>query len=121
LYTLVVTDNNDCDATAQVQVLVNRRRNVYAPNVFSPNEDGENDFFMIFGKGVQEIQSLQIYDRWGSQLFIGEHLAANDEQVGWDGRYRGSAMTPAVFVWWAKVEFVDGAVEVFYGDVTLVR
>jgi len=120
-YTLVVTDNNDCEATARVQVLVNRRRNLYAPNVFSPNDDGENDYFMLFGKGVQEIQSLQIYDRWGSQLFIGEHFAANDEQAGWDGQYRGSAMAPAVFVWWAKVVFVDGAVEVFYGDVTLVR
>jgi gliding motility-associated-like protein len=121
LYTLVVTDNNDCTATARVQVRVNRNRNLYAPNVFSPNDDGENDYFMLFGKGVKEIQSLQVFDRWGSQLFNGEHLAANDEQAGWDGNYRGSALTPAVFVWWAKVEFVDGAVEIFYGDVTLVR
>ncbi len=121
LYTLVVTDDNDCTATARVQVRVNRNRNLYAPNVFSPNDDGENDYFMLFGKGVKEIQSLQVYDRWGSQLFIGEHLAPNDEQAGWDGSYRGSALTPAVFVWWAKVEFVDGAVEIFYGDVTLVR
>ena len=120
-YALVVTDLNGCEAEAKVQVKVNRKRNIYAPNVFSPNDDGQNDYFMIFGKGVKEIQTLQVFDRWGDELYLGEHLAAGDEQAGWNGTYRGSAMTPAVFVWWAKVEFVDGAVEVFYGDVTLVR
>jgi gliding motility-associated-like protein len=120
-YTLLVTDANGCDAEAQVLVRVNRKRNIYAPNVFSPNDDGENDFFMLFGKGVKEIQKLQVFDRWGDALYEGEHLQAGDENAGWDGRHRGDAMTPAVFVWWARVEFVDGVVEVFYGDVTLVR
>jgi gliding motility-associated-like protein len=120
-YSLIVTDVNGCEAEAQVQVRVNRKRNIYAPNVFSPNDDGKNDHFMIFGKGVKEIQTLQVFDRWGEALFIGEHLQANDEQSGWDGTHRGDPMTPAVFVWWARVEFVDGTLEVFYGDVTLVR
>lgn len=120
-YLVVVTDKNDCNAQARVQVRVDRRRNIYAPNVFTPNGDGENDFFMIFGKGVEEIQTLQIFDRWGSELWLGEHLTAGDETAGWDGNYRGSPVNPAVFVWWARVKFVDGDVELFYGDVTVLR
>jgi gliding motility-associated-like protein len=120
-YSLLVTDENGCEAEAKVQVRVNRQRNIYAPNVFSPNDDGVNDRFIIYGKGVQEIQSLQIFDRWGDQLFLGEHLQQGDEQSGWDGSYKGTAMTPAVFVWWARVVFVDGDVEFVSGDVTLVR
>lgn len=120
-YLVVVTDTNDCSAEARVQVRVDRHRNIYAPNVFTPNQDGQNDYFMIFGKGVEEIQTLRIFDRWGSELWHGEHLAAGDETAGWDGSYRGSPMNPAVFVWWAKVKFVDGEVDIFYGDVTIVR
>jgi gliding motility-associated-like protein len=114
-------DENGCQATAQVQVRVNRQRDLYAPNVFSPNDDGENDRFMLYARGVKEIQSLQVFDRWGNALFLGEHLQPGDEQAGWDGTYRGDPMTPAVFVWWARVEFVDGEVEVVKGDITLVR
>jgi gliding motility-associated-like protein len=120
-YNVVVVDENGCQATAQVQVRVNRQRDLYAPNVFSPNDDGENDRFMLYARGVKEIQSLQVFDRWGNALFLGEHLQPGDEQAGWDGTYRGDPMTPAVFVWWARVEFVDGEVEVVKGDVTLVR
>ncbi|MCB0526499.1 MAG: gliding motility-associated C-terminal domain-containing protein [Saprospiraceae bacterium] len=121
VYMLVVTDQNGCDAEAQVQVLVNRKRNVYAPNIFSPNQDGVNDIFTIFGKNVREIQTLQIFDRWGNEVFLKEHFQASNESTGWDGNFRGSAMNPAVFVWWAKVEFTDGEVELYHGDVTLVR
>ncbi|MBL7828274.1 MAG: PKD domain-containing protein [Saprospiraceae bacterium] len=120
-YVLEVEDKNGCSAQAPVQVRVDRRRNIYAPNVFSPNDDGQNDWFMIFGKGVREIQSLQVYDRWGTELWRGEGLEIGDEPSGWNGAYRGSPMAPAVFVWWAKIEFIDGQVELFKGDVTLVR
>ena len=120
-YALIVRDVNGCDAEAQVQVRVDRKRNLYAPNVFSPNGDGENDFFTLFARGVKEIQALRVYDRWGSELFLGEHLQQGDEQSGWDGTFRGSPLSPAVFVWWAKVEFADGEVEIYYGDITLVR
>ncbi|MCC7246131.1 MAG: gliding motility-associated C-terminal domain-containing protein [Saprospiraceae bacterium] len=120
-YNLLLTDVNGCSAEAQVLVFVNQKHRIYAPNAFSPNGDGVNDFFMIFGKGVKEIRALQVYDRWGEALFHGEHLQANDEQKGWEGNYRGDPMTPAVFVWVARVEFLDGAVEMFSGDVTLMR
>lgn len=120
-YHLTIEDQNGCIAEANVLVRVNRRRNLYAPNIFSPNGDGENDRFLIYGKGVAEIQTLRIFDRWGNQLFLNEHFQPNEESQGWDGRYRGQDMNPGVFVWQAVIEFVDGAVEVYAGDVTLYR
>jgi len=120
-YVLKIKDLNGCPATASVQVRVNRRRNIYAPNIFSPNGDGENDRFTLYGKGVRDVRTLRIYDRWGAELFLAEHLPLNSEPAGWDGGYRGVALNPAVFVWIAVVEFVDGEVEVLKGDVTLMR
>ncbi len=121
IYRLQITDLNGCTAEADVVVQVDRRRNLYAPTIFSPNGDGENDRFLLFGRGVAEIQTLRIFDRWGNQLFLNEHFQPNDENEGWDGRYRGQDMNPAVFIWQAVIRFVDGAVEVYAGDVTLYR
>ncbi len=120
-YLLTVRDVNDCSAQARVQVRVNRQRNIYAPNVFSPNDDGENERFIIYGKGVKEIRTLQIFDRWGSLLWRADSLTAGDENAGWDGTSRGEPMNPAVFVWWAEIEFIDGLKEIYFGDVTVVR
>ncbi len=73
-YRLVVTDLSGCTAQASVNIQVDRRRDVYAPNVFSPNGDGLNDRFTIYGRGITEIKLLQVFDRWGNQLFLGERL-----------------------------------------------
>jgi gliding motility-associated-like protein len=121
VYTLTISDLSGCEAQAKIQLRVDRTRNVYAPNVFSPNGDNENDRFLIFGKGVVDVRSLMVFDRWGTQVFGETHFPINDESAGWDGTFRGNLLNPAVFVWVAEIEFVDGAVELFSGDVTLLR
>jgi gliding motility-associated-like protein len=121
VYTLKISDLSGCETQAKIQLRVDRTRNVYAPNVFSPNGDNENDRFLIFGKGVVDVRSLMVFDRWGTQVFGATHFPINDESAGWDGTFRGGALNPGVFVWVAEIEFVDGAVELFSGDVTLLR
>lgn len=120
-YRLRILDKDGCPAEATVVVQVNRRRSLYAPNIFSPDGDGINDRFMLFGRGVTTVRALRIFDRWGNQLYLNEDMAINDESIGWDGTFRGQPMQPGVYVWQAEVEFVDGAVEVFAGDVTVYR
>lgn len=121
-YTLTVTDAGGCTGSATVEVLVNRRLEVYAPNVISPNSDGLNEGFTLFGgAGAVLIRTLEVFDRWGSLVWRGENLPLNDESLGWDGRVRGQAATPGVFVWTAVVEFVDGSREQFSGDVAVMR
>ncbi len=120
-YTLKITDLTGCTATDRTQLRVDRKRLVYAPNIFSPNGDGINDKFLLYGKGVVEVRTLRIFDRWGAELFLAEHLEIGKESSGWDGNFGGTALNPAVFVWQAEVEFIDGEVEIFSGDVTLMR
>jgi len=120
-YRLRILDKDGCPAETTVVVQVNRRRSLYAPNIFSPDGDGYNDRFLLFGRGVTIVRALRIFDRWGNQLYLNEDMAINDESIGWDGTYRGQPMQPGVYVWQAEVEFVDGAVEVFAGDVTVYR
>jgi gliding motility-associated-like protein len=122
-YSIEITTLNGCTDEDKVTVLVDRRRQVYIPNVFSPNLDGSNDIFTVYAKPgtVRTIRSLQIFDRWGDALFILEDFPPNSPTQGWDGTYRGSPMNPAVFVWMVEIEFMDGQVELYKGDVTIVR
>jgi gliding motility-associated-like protein len=120
-YRLVVTDLSGCTAEASVNVQVDRRRDVYPPNVFSPDGDGLNDRFTIYGRGVTEIKLLQVFDRWGNQLFLGERLTPGEESQGWDGSYRGQEMGPGVYVWVAVLVFIDGEELVLSGDISIVR
>lgn len=120
-YVLVITTLEGCTATDKVLVVVDRSRNVYAPNIFSPDGDGTNDRFTLFAKGVVNIKQLRVYDRWGTALFLGENLMPNNESEGWDGSFRGDILNPGVFVWFAELEFIDGQTELFSGDVTIKR
>lgn len=123
-YQLIVTDANGCTATAGVQVLIDKRRWVYAPNVFSPNDDGVNDWFTLFGnRQLVLIENLSVFDRWGNKTWQVTDLRPNDEYKGWDGKAArgGEKVMPGVFVWTAKVRYLDGTSEVLSGDVTVVR
>ena len=122
-YMIQVVDNNGCRDEDMVVVKVDRRRHVYIPNVFTPNEDGFNDKFSVFPKPgtVRSIRSLAIFDRWGEQLFVAENFNPYDGLIGWDGTFKGQPLNPGVFVWVVEVEFIDGVVELYKGDVTISR
>jgi len=120
-YNISIEDLNGCRAEDRILVQVSRKRHIYPPTVFSPDEDGENDRFTLYAKGVREIRRLAIFDRWGEEVFVRKNFQPNDATLGWDGTFRGSPVNPAVFVWAAEVEYVDGEVEVIYGDVTVLR
>ncbi|MCB9274756.1 MAG: gliding motility-associated C-terminal domain-containing protein [Lewinellaceae bacterium] len=121
-YLVRVVDNNGCAAQDQLILFLNKKRNIFVPNVFSPNGDGANDVFMAFaGPDVVKIRSFLVFNRWGESVFEVYGPPPNDPNYGWDGTYRGELYNGAVFAWFAEVEFVDGVVELFKGDVTLLR
>ncbi len=92
-------------------------KNVYLPNIFSPNDDGQNDEFCLYATERCEQFVLRVYDRWGELLF--ESQQANP---CWDGNYRGRSMSTGVYIW--IVEFHSDRTfsrEILKGSVTLLR
>ena len=121
-YHIAVVDTNGCMAMDKITVIVNEERPFYAPTGFSPNGDGTNDRFLLYaGPDVVNVKTFRIFDRWGNLVFFAQDFPPNDPNFGWDGAFEGRPMNPAVFVWKAEVDFVDGTSGAFYGDVTLVR
>jgi gliding motility-associated-like protein len=110
-----------CVGADQILIQVANNRKIYIPNTFSPNFDGINDYFMVFAKqGVQRIARLDIFDRFGGQIYSRTNLQPNDEQAGWDGTYRGKRVQTGVYVFFVEIEFIDGDVQLFKGDVLVV-
>ncbi|MBK8564678.1 MAG: gliding motility-associated C-terminal domain-containing protein [Saprospiraceae bacterium] len=122
-FTLTIWDENGCPLEDKLTIVVNKELDIYAPTAFSPNGDGNNDRFTIFARksSVRTIKRMQLFDRFGEKVFEQVAFNPNDEPMGWNGTFEGQAMNPGVFVWKAEIEFIDGRVEVLYGDVVLVR
>lgn len=118
----VVDTVNSCTATDHIFLTVRKDRRIYIPNAFSPNGDGVNDQFMIFGgKGVKSVRSFRVFSRSGALVHEARNLMPNDETYAWDGAFRGQRLSSGVFVFAAEIEFLDGIVEVFKGDLMLIR
>ena len=63
-------DANGCFYETETLVIVNKEKGIYIPNVFSPNDDGVNDFFTVYANPFLEIvEELMVFDRWGNKGF----------------------------------------------------
>ncbi|GAB4498420.1 MAG: hypothetical protein OHK0019_33680 [Saprospiraceae bacterium] len=122
-HVITVRDSNGCVARDEMIVQVNKKRLVYIPNIFTPgSNDPLNSVLMIQGgTGVVKVRKWQIFDRWGEAVFIREDFQTDDPAFAWDGRIKGEEGHTGVYVWYAEIEFIDGSVELFKGDVTLMR
>lgn len=123
-YTLLVTNENGCTAEATVFVALDANRNVYIPNVFSPNDDGVNDDFRVFAcRGVKSINFARLYDRWGGLVYESDSLLPSclDGTKLWDGEKRGQELNPGVYVYMIEITFLDEVTLLYRGDVTIVR
>ena len=121
-YKLTVRDSVGCQASDDITVFVEKQRRVFIPTSFSPNGDGMNDIFMIYGdQQVKQIKTFQIFNRWGIQVFEAHNFQPNDAANGWDGIFQNKALMPDVFIYYAIVEYKDGKSAIFQGDVTLLK
>lgn len=120
-YPFMYQTTDGCDSLHIIDLIV-QKRHVYVPNIFSPNDDGQNDFFSVFSDAsLENVELLQVYDRWGELVFEKQNFTPNVEKNGWDGNYRGRSVNPGMFVWVLNATFVDGLKLQLKGEVTLIR
>jgi len=122
-YSVTVIDSDGCEASDKIQILIGEDRLVYIPNIFSPNGDGYNDKFGVYvGSGVENIELFSIYDRWGNLVFETKNLDPDDAQFNqWDGKLNLEHVVPGIYVYLAKVNFIDDTSLTYKGSLTLVK
>ena len=118
IYSLQVTDTNGCIASDTIKIIVNPLHNIFIPNAFSPNGDGNNDYFSIKGDlNLIIFFEVKIFDRWGEKVFD-----SNNPYFEWDGTFKGVLETPQVFVYEIKATFLDHYTRNDYkGSLTILR
>jgi len=118
LYNIQSTSDKGCVANSAITVEVIPTYNVYIPNVFTPNGDGKNDYFEVYGdKSIWKFFTVQLYDRWGEKVF-----ESSDMNFEWDGTFKGKPLAPSVYVYEIRIVFIDNHTDKLYkGSVTLLR
>ena len=95
---------------------------IFVPNAFSPNSDGINDVLSVFCRDTKaSVLQMQVFDRWGGLVWEGVEFSVNDNSQGWDGLQGFDSLHPGVYVWTVELQFSDGKVKTFSGDVLLMR
>ncbi|MEL6987050.1 MAG: gliding motility-associated C-terminal domain-containing protein [Bacteroidota bacterium] len=122
VFVIEITDDEGCTALDSVLVRINEVKPVFIPNAFSPNGDFINDMFTVFaGPAVDMIEELRVFNRWGDLVFSRDEFLPNDESVGWDGNFNGRKLNAGVFVYYAKVRFINRETQIYKGDINLIR
>ncbi|HRI00323.1 MAG TPA: PKD domain-containing protein [Saprospiraceae bacterium] len=115
-YTVKVTDEIGCMATATVTVTVTTcESTVFIPNAFSPNGDNKNDVLRVHGPFINSME-LVIVNRWGQEMF-----RTKDQNNPWDGSYQGTMLGPDVFGYCIEYVCPDNSKHAKKGNVSILK
>ena len=119
-----ITATNECDEydECSFMIIINSEAQIFAPSIFSPNGDGENDKFSLFGNShLVSIIELSIFDRFGNRIEFLTNVPINHPSMGWDGTFRGRPCEVGVYSYYARIEDLNAKEIEYFGTITLVR
>jgi gliding motility-associated-like protein len=117
LITLIAYSNHGCPDTSELIITIYEECTFYTPTAFSPDMDGTNDFFQVFGKCISDDFKLYVYDRWGEVIWEGNSI---DDK--WDGRAKDNRYVPiGVYSWLCKYKTTTEVYKERAGIVTIIR
>ncbi|PIQ14342.1 MAG: hypothetical protein COW67_14345, partial [Flavobacteriales bacterium CG18_big_fil_WC_8_21_14_2_50_32_9] len=113
----VTSNNNGCIVQDNFELFLERclEPTIYIPNVFTPNEDGMNDLFLIKGTFISEFEGT-IFNRWGNELFNWKNV-----EEGWNGEYKGELVPDGTYFYIMDVVFENREKKSLTGSVTLLK
>lgn len=124
-FEVTITDVYGCEETETIYLQIVERfvADIYVPNAYNPY--GINGHFKFKGYGnpekIESIELIAIYDRWGNLVFKQENISYEDENYGWDGKYKGINVVQGVYSYILDVNFIDGSSDQKVGNVTIIR
>jgi len=80
--TLTANNEDGCDTSVVIDVATKQVDSYQIPNVFTPNGDGNNDYFIPFPYVNVERAEIEIFNRWGAIVY-----KSSDPEILWDGKH----------------------------------
>ncbi len=120
-YTVTVTNTDGCSGAYSFDVIVIPDYSIFIPNAFTPNGDGANDTWQLFGNltAIKQL-TIQVFNRIGEKVF-----ETNDINFAWNpnvGGYKGSDLPSGVYVYTAQIVWLDNHSDSAYkGSLTIIR
>lgn len=117
-YSVVVTDANKCQALLS-DIEVERCETgecFIASPVITPNADGYNDYFIISCLRDIPTNKLDVYDRWGRQVY-----SVEDYDGLWDGTGTDGELDEGSYMWVLTAYLANGDERQYKGTLTILR
>ncbi len=114
-YTLIARDSVNCADTVKKCVTVEKAGIIFIPNSFSPNGDGNNDVFKVYGVNIQ-LENFSVFNRYGERVFY-----TTDINRGWDGKYKSALCDMGTYYYLVRYRNSEGEKLTMKGDVGLLR
>ncbi|MDZ4663881.1 MAG: gliding motility-associated C-terminal domain-containing protein [Bacteroidota bacterium] len=114
-YTVKATNEFGCTVNDQICIEITQDHLIYVPNSFTPNSDGLNDEFKVYGDGLSIIK-MTIYDRWGKELYFKE-----GDDAMWNGTYKGEMCEEGVYIYRFLYRAISGQKIYKAGSITLLK
>jgi len=121
-YTVLVKGKNGCTQEASIDIIITQPNLFFAPTIFSPNGDGQNDLFTIFtnNKIANGLTELAIFDRYGNLVFQKTKDSAA-QTAQWNGKYKGKEMPNGTYIYWGEIALINGETERVNGTINLIK
>lgn len=118
-YTFNIEPEQGCDTLVNLTL---DYYSVFIPNAFSPNDDGINDTFTVYGGAdLQMILTLQVFDRWGGMVYNQQNLMPNEASTAWNGTLNGKKLPGGAYIYVTTLLMDDNKAHRLSGGVTLSR
>ena len=117
-YVCTVIDRDDCELKITFIVKDKCAPIMQMPSAFTPNDDGNNDYFRPVGnfealssgtvtvvKPRTVIESFEIFNRWGEMIY--SNSAVDSSWLGWDGKINGTKVPQNTYAYRLKYSSID--------------
>jgi gliding motility-associated-like protein len=121
-YTITIIDIYGCVGTATITIKAKINKDIFVPNIISPESNGGNDVFVIYtDDDLAVINKVLIYDRWGNKIYQNFNQIPNSPIGAWDGKFNGEIVAQGVYVYLIEAELSTGQKINLSGDLTVIR
>ena len=117
IYTVSIKDTMGCSISDSISIHVNPQNCIKIYKVFSPNEDGINDFWKIENIDLYPEALVEIYDRLGNRVYSRRNYI-NAESIAFNGKKDSRRLPSGTYYYVVNLENED---QVLKGTVTLIR
>lgn len=116
LFAIAITTKTGCVTTDSQLVKLVKSIEIYVPNAFTPDGNGNNDVLRPVMYGIKQLRYFKVFNRWGQQFF-----QTQNPKQGWDGLFKNVKQEMQTVVWVVEALGVDGKIYIKKGTTVLLR